>query len=54
MMMLELVRVVGEMDAELRREHQDRRLTARQLRALRREERRATEMITETAWSRLC
>lgn len=53
MMMMELMRVVEQMDAETR-EHQSRRLTARKMRALQREERRAEQALMETAWSRLC
>ncbi|MDT0331593.1 hypothetical protein [Nocardiopsis lambiniae] len=53
MMILEILTVAKEMDTESR-EHQGRRLTAREMRARQREQRRAENAIMEIAWSRLC
>ncbi|MDE3721074.1 hypothetical protein PWG71_06715 [Nocardiopsis sp. N85] len=53
MMILEILTVAKEMDIETR-ERQGRRLTAREMRARQREQRRAENAIMEIAWSRLC
>ncbi|MFD3685173.1 hypothetical protein ACFWTE_10195 [Nocardiopsis sp. NPDC058631] len=53
MMLLELLRVAEQTDIETR-EMQNRRLTARVVRARQREERRAEQALMDLAWSRLC
>lgn len=53
MMILELLARTNENDTE-NRERQGVRLTARQMRARQREQRRAEDALMEIAWSRLC
>ncbi|CAL9540101.1 hypothetical protein SUDANB121_04237 [Nocardiopsis dassonvillei] len=53
MMILELLDMTNEKNADSR-ERQGVRLTARQMRARQREQRRAEEALMEIAWSRLC
>ncbi|MFD6095967.1 hypothetical protein ACFVWN_15915 [Nocardiopsis flavescens] len=53
MMILELLDRTNENDTE-NRERQGVRLTARQMRARQREQRRAEDALMEIAWSRLC
>jgi hypothetical protein len=53
MMILELLDLTNEKSTETR-ERQGIRLTAREMRARQREQRRAEDALMEIAWSRLC